>query len=204
MDMTVAGVFVDDPDSLDAAADLLESYGNWLAARADEYADEQGWTMDDWDEDGFHPCPAAADDPEPEPPSPAAPALRLVAQPTETPCIGCKGYGVVPMVPRTAHSGRPCWMCDGSGALGVPASTVADRTEHLRRIGQTGGLTTYALHGTNHFRRIGRLGYAVTVARHGQPYATALLARKGWTPRKPDLLSDLRAGRELADVANAA
>ena len=35
-------------------------------------------------------------------------------------------------------------MCNGSGTDAAPAPAAVDRTEHMRRIGQTGGLTTYA------------------------------------------------------------
>jgi hypothetical protein len=212
--MTVAGITVTDPDSLMAAADALhfrESYGDYCARMADELAAESAISADDADEpadpcDGLYLLVAiASTDPEPVPPSPAAPALRVLPQPTETPCVGCNGYGVVPMVPRTDHSGDPCWMCNGSGSDAAPASTVVDPTEHMRRIGQTGGLTTYALYGSHHMREIGRAGYAVTVARHGRDYALALIKGKGWEPKpRPDLLADLRAGRELAELAKAA
>ena len=58
--MTVAGIVITDPDSMDAAADLLdtyaaaldrhgitEDYGRYLARMADELDAENGWTDDD-------------------------------------------------------------------------------------------------------------------------------------------------------------
>jgi hypothetical protein len=96
--------------------------------------------------------------------------------------------------------------CGGDvGEATPPAAPVPfDRAAHCRRIGQTGGLTTYERYGAVHYRTIGKAGYAATVAAHGQPYATALLAGKGWQRRKPDLLTDLAAGRALADLDRAA
>ena len=41
------------------------------------------------------------------------------------------------------------------------------------------------------------------VAAHGGPYVQDILRAKGWFPRTPDLLSDLKAGRELAALAAA-
>jgi len=40
--------------------------------------------------------------------------------------------------------------------------------------------------------------------RYGLPFARDLLRARGWQPRRPDLLSDLRAGRALAALAEAA
>jgi hypothetical protein len=48
------------------------------------------------------------------------------------------------------------------------------------------------------------VGYAATAARDGLPFAIALLASKRWTRRIPDLLSDLAAGRALADLDRVA
>src|SRR5262245_9015453 len=97
--MTVAGIVITDPDSQDAASDIVhftEDYGSYCQRRADELAEENGWSIDVWDEDGFHPRPIATEDPEPEPPSPAAPALRALPQ---TPCTLCRGFGVYPKYP---------------------------------------------------------------------------------------------------------
>ena len=219
--MTVENIHVDDPDSLEAAADALhfrESYGDYSARVVDELAQEDGVDPDDdthdyaWSTynpdrtDGLCLLVTVAPVPDPEPPSPAAPALPLAAP--SAPCTLCPGYGVVAMVPRTGASGRPCWYCGGSGEdpdpAEVPATPVTDRIEHLRRIGQTGGMTTCLRYGSNHFRTLGKAGYAATVKAHGAQYARDLLRAKGWSPRKPDLLTDLRAGRQLADLDRAA
>jgi hypothetical protein len=131
----------------------------------------------------------------------------------EEACGWCKGTGTRAACPSCRGvptlSGPPCWYCQESGVDHLagetsPATVTHDRTAHLRRIGQTGGLTTYARYGSTHMRAIGRAGYAATVAAHGQAYARDILRGKGWTPRKPDLLSDLRAGRALAALAAAA
>ena len=143
---------------------------------------------------------ARNDDLDPEPPSPAAPALRLVSTPE--PCPTCKGYGVYPKYPNV------CWYCGGSGedrfAEPVAAAPVNDRAEHLRRIGQIGGMTTLDRYGRGFYRTIGKAGYAAAVAKHGEPYVKGILAAKGWQPRRTDVLSDLRAGRQLAGLADAA
>ena len=91
-------------------------------------------------------------------------------------------------------------MCNGSGTDEAPAPNPVDRTEHMRRIGQTGGYATFARHGSRHMSIIGKTGFTITAARHGREYALALVKGKGWEPKpRPDLLADLRAGRELAD-----
>jgi hypothetical protein len=108
------------------------------------------------------------------------------------------------MVPPTAASGRPCWYCGGCGEEPYPDITptmpVNDRVEHLRRIGQTGGMTTYSRYGSGFYRTIGKAGYQAAVAKHGEPYVKGILAAKGWQPRKPDLLADLKTGRQLAEL----
>src|SRR5262245_32759658 len=86
--MTVENIHVTDADSLDAAADLLdlrESYDAYLMRLADEFNAESAISPDDADEpadpsDGLFLMVTVgrADDPEPEPPSPAAPPLRLL------------------------------------------------------------------------------------------------------------------------------
>ncbi len=54
-------------------------------------------------------------------------------------------------------------------------------------------------------RAIGTAGARVTIARHGVAYFRGIVTAKGWTGRRaPDLLSDLRAGRALADLDRAA
>jgi hypothetical protein len=195
-------VVVDDPDSQDAASDAIafrEDYGSYLCRMADEDAAECGTDPDDADEPS-DPCDGlylmvtvASTDPEPEPPSPAAPALRLLPP---SPCTLCRGYGVYPKHPAV------CWLCGGSGVDPEPVASapVSDRTEYLRRIGQTGGMTTLDRYGVNHYRAIGKAGYAVAVARHGKQFVDDILRAKGWTPRRPDLLSDLKAGRQLAEI----
>jgi hypothetical protein len=87
----------------------------------------------------------------------------------------------------------------------APARVPFDRAAHCQRIGQTGGLRTVERYGVAHMRAIGTAGARVTIARHGVAYWRGLVAAKGWTaPREPDLLSDLTAGRALADLARAA
>jgi hypothetical protein len=217
--MIVENIHVTDADSLDAAADLLElreSYGDYCARMADEIAADNVWTDDDisdleWSmynpdrNDGMFLLATVSPDTDPEPPSPAAPTLAIVTATDPDLCPACNGYGVHRMVPRTAHSGKRCWYCNGSGLDGdATTATTSDRTEHLRRIGQTGGMTTYERYGAHHMSVIGKTGYAITAARHGKQYARDLVRAKGWTQRKPELLSDLRAGRELADFDRAA
>ena len=128
--------------------------------------------------------------------------MAVVSRAGAAMCPCCHGYGVYPTYPSV------CWYCNGTGedhlAEPVAPAPVSDRVEHLRRIGQTGGMTTFDRYGSNHMRAIGKAGYAATVANHGEAYAAALLASKGWTPRRPDLLSDLRAGRALAALDRAA
>jgi hypothetical protein len=38
----------------------------------------------------------------------------------------------------------------------------------MRRLGQSGGKTTFLRYGSAHHRAIGKAGYAATVARHGE------------------------------------
>jgi hypothetical protein len=197
------GMIVDDVDSLEAYADALErngifeSYGNYCARMAAERDAELGI-----DPDAYSEC----DDFDPEPPTPAAPAIILPVP--SAPCTLCRGFGCVAMVPRTESSGRPCWLCGGTGEdpypAEAPAPPVNDRTERMRRLGQSGGMTTFLRYGSNHYRVIGKAGYAATVKAHGAEYARSLLLAKGWQPRKPDLLSDLAAGRLLAELDAAA
>jgi hypothetical protein len=158
---------------------------------------------------------------DPEPPSPAAPALAVVVPLFR--CATCRDTGRVAKPPAwfagrtvegfcpdcTPHydfASRRFANCatDRAGEETPPpnpAPVSFDRTEHLRRIGQSGGLTTLDRYGRNHFRAIGKAGYAACVKAHGGQYARDLLRAKGWTPRTPGLLADLRAGRELASWA---
>ena len=88
----------------------------------------------------------------------------------------------------------------------VPSPVVAfDRAAHCRRIAGYGGVATVATHGTHHMRVIGQTGARVTIARHGVDFWRGLMTVKGWTaPRQVSFLDDLRAGRELAELARAA
>jgi len=156
---------------------------------------------------------------------PAAPALAVVI-PLHR-CETCRdtGRGMKPRVffqDRLAEGFRPdctphfdfatrrfvnCGAADAGEATAPTdhAPVAFDRAAHCERIGQTDGLTTFERYGTNHYRAIGKTGYRVAVARHGVGYVAGILAAKGWTaPRKPDLLSDLAAGRALADLDRAA
>ena len=209
----VAGIEITDTDSLEAASDLMDDDGGWLDFLADDATD--------------------ADD-EPDPTPPAAPSAVVttiacvecratgtvrhstgfgLADWVEEACSWCHGTGQRPACPSCKGvptiGGQPCWYCQNSGVdhlADIPAAQPAttDRTEHLRRIGQTGGMTTLMRHGRTFYRTIGKAGYAATVARHGEQYTRDLLRAKGWQPRTPDLLSDLKAGRQLADLDRAA
>ena len=62
-----------------------------------------------------------------------------------------------------------------------------------------------ALYGAAHMRTIGSAGTRATIRAHGVGYWQGLLKRKGWAgPRTPDLVTDLAAGRYLADLDLAA
>ena len=77
-----------------------------------------------------------------------------------------------------------------------------DRVEHCRRIGAHGGAATVARHGTQHMATIGKAGARSTIERHGVAFFRGIVAAKGWTgPRRPELVTDLAAGRWLADLA---
>ena len=87
----------------------------------------------------------------------------------------------------------------------APAPVPFDRAAHCQRIGQTGGLTTFQRYGAAHMRAIGKAGYAAAVKAHGVAYVNGLLTAKRWDgPRRPELLTDLAAGRVLADLDRAA
>jgi hypothetical protein len=230
--MMVAGIAVTDTDSLMAAADILEDVETWItcpecngARHITDYSPSHGYI------DIQCPCCEGngsildlGDDFDPEPPSPAAPAVAVVIPLFR--CMTCRDTGRT-VKPSSWFAGKTiagfcpdctphfdfaagrfvhCGAADRPGeAIPLPAPVPFDRAAHCQRIGQTGGLTTYERYGAVHYRTIGKAGYAATVATHGQPYATALLSAKGWTaPRRPDLLSDLAAGRILADLDRAA
>ena len=77
-----------------------------------------------------------------------------------------------------------------------------DRVEHCRRIGAHGGAATVARHGTAHMATIGKAGARTTIARHGVAFFRGIVKAKGWTgPRRPELVTDLAAGRWFADLA---
>ena len=80
-----------------------------------------------------------------------------------------------------------------------------DRAAHCQAIAAGGGARTVALYGTQHMRAIGRAGARATIERHGLATFRGIVAAKGWAgPRRPDLLADLAAGRDLADRDRAA
>jgi hypothetical protein len=156
--MIVGRITVDDADSLEAAADLLEPYGNYCARMADDLAAEHGVVPDADTSDAawatYNPdrndgnyllvTVTSADDPDPEPPSSAAPAVlpdrcrgcggtgtkrywvggRLTDW-IEERCLRCDGTGTAlpacrccrgtGMSPHPDHAGKPCWLCDGTG-----------------------------------------------------------------------------------------
>ena len=76
-----------------------------------------------------------------------------------------------------------------------------DRAAHCQAIAAGGGARTVALYGAQHMRAIGKAGRAAYVARYGRASWVALMQKKGWTPRTPDLAADLAEGRYLADLA---
>jgi hypothetical protein len=233
--MVIAGINVTDTDSLTAASDMLDEIDEITCPECGgrrsitDYSPDAGWVN--------IVCPAClgigsvpagdpdADGYDPEPPTPAAPALALVpcggglgnsveeacrwcagTGIQSAACPACQGTGVCPRYPDGA-----CWMCSGAGTdhragEQSPATPVPfDRAQQCRRIGQTGGLATYQRHGSAHMRAIGKAGYRAAVANHGVAHVAGILAAKGWHgPRQPDLLADLRAGRLLADLDRAA
>jgi hypothetical protein len=231
--MVIAGFNVTDADSLDAAADVLDEVENWITCPGcnghksiTDYSPGLGWiniecpgcegwgTILDTDPDDF----------DPEPPTPAAPAAVIplyrcptcrdtgrVAKPsawfagkaTEGFCPDC-----TPHFDFATHGFVNCGTTAAPGEATPPAAPAPvpfDRHAHCQRIGQTGGLATYQRYGSSHYRAIGRAGYRVAVERHGVAYVDGLLKAKGWTgPHRPDLLSDLAAGRALAELDLAA
>jgi hypothetical protein len=252
--MTFAGITIDDTDSLDAAADLRESYDADVERLADEYAAESGLTIDDYDGDGDDP-----DDPSPVTPAalPGSPCRECTATGTrrlwtggrltdwiETVCGACNGTGTTPVpVPAyqcaTCHdTGRVtkpsaffrgktiegfcpdciphydfarrefpnCGTANGeASASPTPEPIPFDRAAHCRKIASYGGMATLTTHGVHHFCVIGQTGAKVTIERHGYAFWRGIVAGKGLTAsRKPHLLSNLAAGRALADLRRAA
>jgi hypothetical protein len=236
--MTIAGINITDTDSLIAAADILDDAETWIACPGcggrrsiTDYSPDAGWINVE--------CPCCegtgsildvepdGDDWEPEPPTPAAPALAVVIPLYR--CATCRDTGRVvepsawfvgktvegfcpDCIPHYDFTARPFVNC---GAPGQPTGEATpptnpgpipfDRVAHCRRIGQTGGLTTVERYGVAHMRTIGTAGARVTIARHGLNYWCGIVAAKGWDgTRRPDLLSDLAAGRVLADLGRAA
>jgi DnaJ-class molecular chaperone len=246
--MAYAGIEITDTDSLVAAADLIEDVETWGTCEECrgsrsivDYSPGLGYIEIE--------CPACdgqgsvldlGDDFDPEPPTPAAPAVLScrecagsgtrrysvgfgLSDWVEESCTWCAGTGAqaapLPVCPactgtgeatHAAFLGVACWYCNGSGADGFatvpPAASIPfDRAEHCRRIGSYGGVATATTHGTHHMRVIGQTGARMTIARHGLDYWRGIVAAKGWTEaRRPDLLSDLAAGRALADLDRAA
>jgi hypothetical protein len=226
--MTYAGIEITDTDSLMAAADLIEDAEAWItcpecdgAREITDYSPDAGWINIE--------CPCCQrwgavrdtdpDDFDPEPPAPAAPAVL--------PCRECAGsgtrrysvgFGLSDWIEEAcswcAGSGRQpapapaCPACAGTGTdhlAGDASPAPFDRVARCGGSGQTGGLATVARYGVAHMRAIGTAGARVTIARHGLDYWRGLVSAKGWSaPRKPDLLSDLAAGRALADLDRAA
>ena len=80
-----------------------------------------------------------------------------------------------------------------------------DRAAHCQAIAAGGGARTVARYGAQHMRAIGKAGARATIAKHGLATFKGIVAAKGWAgPRRPDLLADLAAGRDLADLDRAA
>ncbi len=166
------------------------------------------------------------DDFDPELPSPAPPALATVVPLFR--CAACRDTGRVAK-PSTLFPGRTvegfCPACvphydfarrgfvncggvterEGEAAPPpTPAPRRFDRHGHCQRIGQAGGLRTLERQGRAHFVAIGKAGYAAVKA-HGVGYVNGLLKAKRWDGRRrPDLMSDMAAGRVLADLDRAA
>jgi len=231
--MVIVGINVIDADSLDAASDLLDEIENWIdcpecdgARSITDYSPSHGYIDIE--------CPCCEgngmivecnDDSDPEPPTPAAPALAVIVPFVR--CATCRDTGRT-VKPSTLFAGktiegfcpdcRPHYdfavsrfvNCGGNHAGEVtppptPAPVRFDRAAHCRRIGSLGGAATVAKHGRWHMPAIGTAGARVTIARHGHDYWRGLMTAKRATPRRaPDLLADLAAGRDLAALKRAA
>jgi hypothetical protein len=239
--MTIAGIEITDTDSLMAAADILDDVEQWVtcpecqgAKSIVDYSPDAGWINIECPAcEGWGTVKDVEPDFDPEPPTPAAPALAVVVPLFR--CDTCRDTGRVTK-PSTLFPGKTiagfCPDCTphfdfasgrfvncgatsnlpvkqaGTGEATPPTAAAPvpfDRAEHCRRIGQTGGLTTVARHGVAHMRAIGTAGARVTIERHGAAYWRGLVTAKAWDgTRRPDLLSDLAAGRVLADLDRAA
>jgi hypothetical protein len=179
--------------------------------------------------EGFGTVPAGDSDGDDdwEPPTPAAPALAVVIPLYR--CDTCRDTGRVSK-PSAWFAGKTvagfCPDCTphfdftssrfvNCGAAGsdtgeatpptAPAPASFDRAGHCRKIASYGGVATVRTHGVAHMRAIGTAGARATIARHGFDYWRGIVAAKRWNgTRRPDLLSDLAAGRALADLDRAA
>src|SRR5215217_1358166 len=229
--MVIAGINVTDTDSLDAAADIIEEAETWITCEEcrgtrsiTDYSPGLGYIEIE--------CPACdgegsvldlGDDWDPEPPSPAAPALAVVVPLFR--CPTCRDTGRTSK-PSALFAGRTvagfCPGCtphfdfdagrfvncggDTAGEATPPAAPVPfDRAAHCQRIAGYGGVATVTTHGTHHMRVIGQTGARVTIERHGYTYWRGLMDAKGWqAPRQVNFLDGRRAGRMLADLDRAA
>jgi hypothetical protein len=230
--MTIAGIDITDTDSLIAAADILDDVETWITCpECDghksiiDYSPGLGWINLQ--------CPGCEgygaildtdpDDFDPEPPTPAAPAPAVVVPLYR--CDTCRDTGRVAK-PSAWFAGKVvegfCPDCtphfdfasgrfvncgaDATGEATPPAASAPfDRAAHCRRIASYGGVATVTTHGAHHMRVIGQVGARVTIERHGYDYWRGLMDAKGWqAPRQVSFLDDLRAGRMLADLDQAA
>ncbi|MFL5760273.1 MAG: hypothetical protein ACJ789_11070 [Thermomicrobiales bacterium] len=164
-------------------------------------------------------------DGQPAPPTPAAPAVAVVIPLFR--CATCRDAGrvVKPSVwfpGETIEGFYPdctpqfdfalrCFVNCGAteqrtGEATPPTAPIPfDRTAHCRKIASYGGVGTVRTHGLAHMRAIGDAGARVTIARHGAAYWRGRVTAKGCDGmRRPDLPSDLAAGRTLADLDRAA
>ena len=82
-----------------------------------------------------------------------------------------------------------------------PVRKPFDRAAHCAAIAAGGGLATVDRYGVTHMRTIGKAGRAAYVAKYGRASWVALMEKKGWQPRRPDLAVDLALGDYLADAA---
>jgi hypothetical protein len=230
--MTYAGLTITDADSLMAAADALDDVEEITCPECNgrrTIEDYDGW---DWIAvtcpccQGCGTIEVREPDWDPEPPTPAAPALAVVVPLFQ--CETCRDTGRL-VKPSTLFPGRTvegfCPACtphydfarrgfvncgasaDGAGEGAPPPAPARhfDRAAHCQRIGQTGGLTTFQRYGSAHMRTIGKAGYRAAVKVHGVAYVNGILDAKRWHgPRRPGLLTDLAAGRVLADLDRAA
>src|SRR5215211_6643266 len=224
--MTYAGIEIDDTDSLEAAADLIDDAETWITCEEcrgtrsiTDYSPGLGYIEIE--------CPACdgqgsvldfGDDWDPEPPTPAALALAVIVPLFN--CATCHDTGRT-VKPSTLFAGKSvagfCPDCtphfdsassrfvncgSDAGEATPPAAPVPfDRAAHCRRIASYGGVATVTTHGSHHMCVIGQTGARVTIERHGYAFWRGLMDAKGWkAPRQVSVLDDLRAGRMLADL----